>query len=238
MCQTTRSWDAVYRVSRHSEQTDTGLPRFERAISLIPCPVLCSLQPQQRGCWFFASYQDLSIFKESQKDDPGDPWLQAEDNITMEPNFICLEPPTVGMLPPPEQLLKVGIKAGPSPHMAPFCHLIVNDVNRLWAEQLSQKVWMTHHGASVFLSNLALVILAHSLPAMDVSPGNQSPGMAWLNEQGCAWLLILKNNHWPRLLDQLLLQPKWEYKGTKKVLQTHMSAGFHIRVSHRYKVIN
>lgn len=41
---------------------------------------------------------------------------------------------------------------------------------------------MTHHGASGFLSNLALVILVHSLPAMDVSPGNQSLGMAWLDE--------------------------------------------------------
>lgn len=41
---------------------------------------------------------------------------------------------------------------------------------------------MTHHGPSGFLNNLALVILAHSLPAMDVSLGNQCPGMAWLTE--------------------------------------------------------
>lgn len=35
--------------------------------------------------------------------------------------------------------------------------------------------------ASDFLSNLALIILAHSLPAMDVSPGNQVCGSAWLS---------------------------------------------------------
>lgn len=73
---------------------------------------------------------------------------------------------------------------------------------------------MTHHGASNFLKNLALITLAHSLPAMDVSPGNQSPGMAWLSEWGCAYLLILINNRWPWLLDELLLQPQWEYTGT------------------------
>lgn len=43
------------------------------------------------------------------------------------------------------------------------------------------KVYVTHYGVSGFLNNLALVILAHSLPAMVVLPGNQSPGMAWLN---------------------------------------------------------
>lgn len=50
------------------------------------------------------------------------------------------------------------------------------------SEQSSfRKVYVTHRDVSDFLSNLALVILAHSLPAMVVSPGNQSPGMAWLN---------------------------------------------------------
>lgn len=43
------------------------------------------------------------------------------------------------------------------------------------------KVFVTHLSASVFLSNLALIILAHSLPAMDVSPGNKFCGSAWLN---------------------------------------------------------
>lgn len=43
------------------------------------------------------------------------------------------------------------------------------------------KVYVTHYGVSDFLSNLALVILAHSLPAMVVSPGNRSPGIGWLN---------------------------------------------------------
>lgn len=40
------------------------------------------------------------------------------------------------------------------------------------------KVCVTHLRASDFLSNLALVIVAHSLPAMDVSPGNQFCGSA------------------------------------------------------------
>lgn len=72
------------------------------APSLIPRPGPSSLQPQQLGCRFSASYQDLSIFEESQKDDPGDPGLQARDSVTMKPSLTCLEPPTICMLPPPE----------------------------------------------------------------------------------------------------------------------------------------
>lgn len=66
--------------------------------------------PQQPAastvCQLFTAHQDLSIFKESQKNGPGDPWLQARDNLKMEPSLTCLEPPT------PEQLIKEGNKAG------------------------------------------------------------------------------------------------------------------------------
>lgn len=55
--------------------------------------------------------------------------------------------------------------------MAPFCHLIFNDVDRQQGGAFT-KVCVTHLSASDLLSNLALVILAHSLPAMDVSLGN------------------------------------------------------------------
>lgn len=46
-------------------------------------------------CQLFTAHQDLSIFKESQKNGPGDPWLQAWDNLKMEPSLTCLEPPTL-----------------------------------------------------------------------------------------------------------------------------------------------
>lgn len=63
--------------------------------------------------------------------------------------------------------------------MAPFCHLIFNDVNR--QEGGFHKSVCDTLSASDFLSNLALINLAHSLPAMDVSPGNQVCGSAWLS---------------------------------------------------------
>lgn len=116
------------------------------------------------------------------------PWLQARDNIRMEPSLTCLEPPTTCMLPPPEQLIMESMQAFPTHGtiLSPDY-----DADRLWSRAAFTKGCMTHHGPSGFLSNLALVILAHSLPAMDVSLGNQSPGMAWLNEWRCTCLLIL-----------------------------------------------
>lgn len=122
-------------------------------------------------------------------------------HVTMP--FACHH--AVSMSPSPEQL-KEGIKAGLSPHMAPFHHLVFDDVNRLSSAAFT-KVCKAYHGASGFLRNLALVILAHSLPAVAMSPGSQSLGMARRNKWTCACLLILKNNHWP-WLDELLLQPQ------------------------------
>lgn len=47
--------------------------------------------PQQPAasavCQLFTAHQDLSSFKESQKNGPGDPWLQARDNLKMEPSL-------------------------------------------------------------------------------------------------------------------------------------------------------
>lgn len=77
--------------------------------SLILCPGLGNSQLQP------AFYQDLTIFKESQKYDPGGPCLQARGNVTMKPSLTCLELPTLCMLPPPVQLSNEGLKAGLSP---------------------------------------------------------------------------------------------------------------------------
>lgn len=75
---------------------------------------------------------------------------------------------------------------------------VFDDVNRLSSAALT-KVCKAYHGASGFLRNLALVILAHSLPAVAISPGSQSLGMAWHNEWACAclwfWKIITGHDH-------------------------------------------
>lgn len=77
------------------------------------------------------SYQDLSTFKESRQDDPGDPWLQARDNVTMRPSLTCLEPPSVCMLPSTRAAHQRGNQSRTSPDTwHHFCHLIFDDVDK------------------------------------------------------------------------------------------------------------
>lgn len=158
-------------------------------------------QPAASTVWqLFAAHKDLNIFQESQKNGPGDPWLQARDNLRMEPSLTCLEPPTLACY----RNTRAAHQRGKQCRIFPVQGTILspdNDADGLWSRTAVAKVCVKHHGPSGFLSNLALVILAHSLPAMDVSPGNQSPGMARLNEWRCTLILILINNHWPWLLD-------------------------------------
>lgn len=103
------------------------------------------------------------------------------------------------------------------PHMAPFCHLIFDDVDRVWVALFHQRVLDTPGCFGLSEHNLALVILVHSLPSTEVSPGTSL--LAWhslLSDDVHACLLIWVNDHWPQLLDELLLQPQWECKGKKK----------------------
>lgn len=134
----------MYRVGRQSGRVDTGLPRSKRTIgtiSSLPHPGPSS--PDQLGA---GSYQDFSTFKESQQDDPGDPWLQARDNVTMEPSLTCLEPPAICMSPSTTAAHQRGKQSRtfPPPTWHHFCHLIFGDVDKTPSSTTSPKVCVTH----------------------------------------------------------------------------------------------
>lgn len=82
--------------------------------SLTPGP--SSLPPRRTGCRF--SPGPKSTCKESQQDDPGDPWHQARDNVTRKP--LVRSHPQFACYHQPEPLANEGIGAGLSPtHGAP-----------------------------------------------------------------------------------------------------------------------
>lgn len=143
------------------------------SLTLAPAAYL----PDELGA---GSYQDLSTFKESQQDDPRDPWLPARDNVTMKP--LVWSHPQFACYHQPEQLINEGIRAGLSPtrgtifvtwYLMMSIRLRVAQLSPPWCFRLSE-----HH--------LALAMPAHSLPSAEEAPGNQSPGMARWNERGCA----------------------------------------------------
>lgn len=169
-----------------------------------------------------------------------DPCLQARGNVTRKPSLTCLEPPHFACYHHQCSSASRDSKQDFLPHMAPFWHLIFDYVpidseqssfhksvhDTSWCFRLSEQLGTSHSGTLTaihqWMCHWETSLLAwHSLVSQDVH----------------ARLLILVNNHWPRLLDELLLQPQWEYKGTNKYDFKPICPLGSILVSHRYVVI-
>lgn len=178
--------------------------------------------------------QDLSILRESQKDSLGDSWFQARTTTKPSLTLACYH--AICML----QFARHHHQSSSSkreskqdfPHtwnhfVTQYLMMSTDSEQSSFHKSVRDTPWCFGLSEQLGISNPA-----HSLPTLAVSPGNQSPGLARLNEWGC--LLILINNHWPWLLDELLLQPQLEYKGTKKYVKPICPLGsileFHISI--------
>lgn len=95
---------------------------------LHPSPRPQRLTSPRTGC---CSHQDLSTFKESQQDDPGDPWLQARDNVTVKPGLTCLEPPAICASSSTRAAHQRGHRSSAFPlTWHHFCHLVFGGVGK------------------------------------------------------------------------------------------------------------
>lgn len=147
------SWDAVYRVVLADRTNRPRSPTCKCTNSFTPHPELGSLHPQHLAA-DLCFLQGSNVLKQSQRDDLLTHDSKHRQHWTTEPGLLWLERSTFCTWQPQQQLIKERTKAGLKSHMAPFCHLIFNDVDRqqggfhekcVWHTSVLQAFWASWH---------------------------------------------------------------------------------------------